>query len=116
MALNGLFCADVPLSNYSLTHPTTDNRQGAAERAGWRYRVSTAGVMLGALSIQATTACRYSCDWQNLAYSNAFLYSPNFSLNLMQSFSLARFATPGGAFESLILQSGQIMIFVSLRV
>ena len=22
MALNSLFCADVPLSNYSLTHPT----------------------------------------------------------------------------------------------
>jgi len=23
MALNSLFCADVPLSNYSLTHPNT---------------------------------------------------------------------------------------------
>jgi len=26
MALNGLYCADVPLSNYSLTHSLTHSR------------------------------------------------------------------------------------------
>jgi len=35
MALNGLFCADVPLRNYSLTHSLTHAGQ---ERWLWRGR------------------------------------------------------------------------------
>jgi len=30
MALNSLFCADVPLSNYSLTHAQPSNRERAS--------------------------------------------------------------------------------------
>jgi len=37
MALNSLFCADVPLSNYSLTHsPTPAGRQQQQQQRRWR--------------------------------------------------------------------------------
>jgi len=35
MALNGLFCADVPLRNYSLTHSRVIHGQSAAAETFW---------------------------------------------------------------------------------
>jgi len=51
MALNGLICADVPLSNYSLTH---DSRQ---------FKSRQVGVLVACLPVRAPRAAGVRGSW-----------------------------------------------------
>jgi len=75
MALNGLICAEVPLKNYSLTHPTA---------------FSTTRDWQGACRPEQCTSCSYSlCLRRLIARSLSLCYILTLKLTLTQTLTMA---------------------------